>query len=92
MEDLISLDEELRTLQAKTEKRVKKAEADIKHLEAIRRKPREKEREPKASLKRELSATIKREHLGSPEVEDYLPKSRIGSQPRSFPPPPKPKL
>jgi len=90
LEDLLSLEEELKTLQTRTDKRVKKAEADIKILDAARRKSKDKERDPKASFKREPSASLKRECRGSPDIEELLPNSRVGSQPRSFPPPPPP--
>jgi hypothetical protein len=89
VEELISLEEELRTLQAKTEKRVRKAESDINKLDTARRKQKDKEVKP--SLKRDPNPPTKREHLGSPEREDYTPSSRVGSQPRTFPPP-RPKL
>jgi len=86
VEELLSLEEELRTLQAKTEKRVKKAESDIKQLDAQRRKQKEKETKL-APPKRDQSASSKH---GSPDAEEY-PSSRVGSQPRTFAPPkPKP--
>jgi hypothetical protein len=88
VEDLLSLQKELQTLGTKTDERVKKAETDIKTLDTVRRKSKDKDRDTKLHLKRESSVSLKH---ATPDAEDSIPSSRVGSQPRNLPPP-KPKL